>query len=66
MAKLHDTWNPALGDLVELAFVGGSDDMYENPKSFQEAWNHPSEEERKKWRRAIRKEFHDMIHKRKV
>ena len=66
MAKLHDTWNPTLGDMVELAFVGGSDDTYDNPKTFQEAWNHPDLEERKKWREAIRKEFNDMIYKRKV
>ncbi|KAG7347265.1 reverse transcriptase RNA-dependent DNA polymerase [Nitzschia inconspicua] len=33
----------------------------DEPKTFQEAWNHPDPEERKKWREAIRKEFHDMI-----
>jgi len=28
---------------------------------FQEAWNHPDEAQRTKWREAIRKEFRDMI-----
>ena len=66
MRKLHDTWNPTLDDMVEVILVGGTDDTYENPSTFQEAWNHLDEEERKKWREAIRKEFRDMIYHRKV
>ena len=31
------------------------------PKTFQEAYNHPEEEQRVKWRTAIKKEFHKMI-----
>ena len=38
---------------------------FEEPKTFQEAWNHPDEYQREKWRAAICKEFHDMV-KRKV
>jgi hypothetical protein len=30
------------------------------PRNFREAWDHPNEEKRKKWREAIRKEFSDM------
>ena len=37
----------------------------DEPKTFEEAWNHPNSEEREKWREAIRKEIHDM-NKRKV
>ena len=37
----------------------------EEPSTFDEAWNHPDPEQRAKWRKGIRKEFHDMI-KRKV
>ena len=48
MRKLNVSWNPTLDDLVEFALVGGSDDDYENPKTFQETWFHPDSEERKK------------------
>ena len=34
---------------------------FEKPKSFQEAWNHKDAFRRKKWRKAIRKEFKVMI-----
>ncbi len=30
------------------------------PRTFQEAWNHPDPEQCMKWREAIRKEFADM------
>jgi len=66
MRKLHDTWNPTLDDMVEFILVGGTDDTYENPRTFQEAWNHPDEYKRKMWREAIWKEFRDMINNRKV
>ena len=61
MDKLHDTWNPTLDDVVEFILVGGSDDTYENPLTFQEAWNHPDKFECEMWREAIQKEFRDMI-----
>lgn len=35
--------------------------QYVEPKNFREAWDHPDEEQRDKWREAIRKEFKDMI-----
>ena len=31
------------------------------PKTFQEAWYHPTEKERNNWRAAIRKEIRSMI-----
>ena len=46
MRKINDTWNPTLSDVVEFALVGGTDDMYENPKTFDEAWNRPNVVER--------------------
>ena len=35
-------------------------DLFENPKTFDEAWNHPDPFQRKKWRMAIKKEFDKM------
>jgi hypothetical protein len=34
--------------------------MFEVPASFDEAWNHPCEFQRAKWREAITKEFNKM------
>ncbi|KAG7338676.1 reverse transcriptase RNA-dependent DNA polymerase [Nitzschia inconspicua] len=42
-------------------YVLYAEGKFDEPKTFQEAWNHPDPEERKKWREAIKKEFHDMI-----
>ena len=44
-----------------LSLIGGTDTSREVPQTFQEAWWHEDENERKLWREAIRKEFHDMI-----
>ena len=38
-------------------------DDYVEPKSFEEAWNHPDEVQRKKWQDAIHKEFKDMCNR---
>ncbi|MGL5934163.1 MAG: reverse transcriptase domain-containing protein, partial [Cetobacterium sp.] len=35
-------------------------DIFENPKTFMEAWNHPDTFQREKWREAIEKEFAKM------
>lgn len=68
LKKLFTSYNPTkpipAPDVVECAFVGGTLDGYDNPRSFQEAWNHPDEHERKMWRLAIRKEFNCMIKRR--
>ena len=66
MYKINDSWNTTLEDVVEFAFVGGTDDLYVNPRTFDEAWNHTDANDRKKWREAIRKEFYDMHVARKV
>ena len=73
LKKLNTSYNPTIMGAIALnmmepmedfAFVGGTDDDYRNPSTFQEAWHHPNEEDRRKWREAIRKEFRDMIAKR--
>lgn len=38
-------------------------DIFENPKTFDEAWNHPDPFQRKKWRGAITLEFSKMNEK---
>ena len=38
MRKLHYTWNPTLDDMLEVILVGGTDDIYKNSCTFQEAW----------------------------
>ena len=63
LQKLYTSYNPTLKDVVDFALVGGTMEGHENSLTFQTAWHHPDEEERKKWRAAIRKEFHDMIAK---
>jgi len=63
LRRLQTWYNPTLTDMGEVAFVGGTDDLYENPEKFQGAWNHPEEVERKQWRLAILKEFKDMEEK---
>jgi hypothetical protein len=71
LARLRTFYNPApyplpeennADDQVErmlLTMVQDSRD--DEPTTFQEAWHHPDERVREKWRQAIRKEFHDMI-----
>ena len=67
LKKLFTSYNPTKSvpapEVVECAFVGGTLDGYDNPRTFQEAWNHPDEHKRKMWRQAIRKEFRCMIEK---
>ena len=64
LKKLHTSYNPTLSNLVmenDIALVGRTNDMHENPMTFDEAWNNPEEKERKSWQLAIKKEFTDMI-----
>ena len=69
LKQLHTSYNPTLNTLNalvyedDIALVGGTDDTYENPTNFQEAWHHRDPEERSKWQAAIRKEFKDMINR---
>ena len=41
----------------DLAMVGGTDESYDNPDTFDEAWEHPNISERGYWREAIRKDL---------
>jgi len=52
---------PNINDIVEFAMIAGTDESYVNPKNFKEAWNHPDEYEKTKWREAIKKEFNDIF-----
>ena len=52
-------------DVCNAAWPGEEKLDNEEPECFQDAWNHSDPVQCKKWRAAIRKEFHDMI-KRKV
>ena len=35
--------------------------QYVEPKTFDEAWNHPDPKQQEFWRSTIRKEFRDMV-----
>ena len=64
LKKLHTSYNPTSSALViedDLALVGGTDDLHENPITFKGAWSHPEEEENVFWKMALEKEFKDMI-----
>ena len=62
MKRLGVSWEPStFTDIVDICLVGGTDDEYVNPVTFQDAWNHPDLTERKKWREDIKKEFRYMI-----
>ena len=59
----------AAGDIAHVVFdrilkindmINLNLDDYDEPTTFAEAWNHPNQEKRKKWRMAIQKEFADM------
>jgi hypothetical protein len=43
-----------------MCFVTSVESGYDDPQHFDQAWNHPDEEEKIKWRVAIKKEFGDM------
>ena len=63
LQRLNTYYNPTLEDIGEVAFVGGTDELYEAPADFNEAWYHPVQSEREKCREAIKKEFRDIINK---
>ena len=63
LKKLNVSYNPVMSGMAfeeDVAMVEGTDESYDNPNIFQEAWNHPDEEEKEHWRTAIKKEFNDM------
>ena len=47
--------------MTHLAFVGGGYDDFQNHVIFHGAWNNPIDEDKEKWRTAIRNEFLYMI-----
>ena len=55
LRQLHTSYNPTLNEIVDLAMVGGTKEDHDNPLTFREAWDHPDEKERERWRQAIRK-----------
>jgi hypothetical protein len=72
MKKLQSWFNPSATRIVEASPSGQAErelildqvdiafatvDDYVEPKSFEEAWSHPDEVQRKKWQDAIHKEF---------
>ena len=42
---------------VDCAFVGGTSNEYDHSEFFKDSWDHPEEEDRMKWREAIKKEI---------
>jgi hypothetical protein len=45
---------------VKFSFSANSSQPYEEPNSFQEAWDHEDPLQRTQWREAIHKEFRNM------
>ena len=70
-AAMHSFQWPDIAFLAQATMMEGAAEdkekdgdkstKYDEPKTFQEAWHHPDEFQRNKWREAIRKEFRDMI-----
>ena len=44
-------------DQVNVAMLSSASGFQEEPKTFDEAWNHQDSAMREKWRNAINKEF---------
>ena len=45
----------------ECAMIGGTDESYDNPDTFQGAWNHHNEADKDHWRTVIRNKFNNML-----
>jgi hypothetical protein len=48
---------------VDIAMVSAVQSGESEPKTFEEAWEHPVPTSRSKWRMPIQKEIEDMINK---
>ena len=49
LQMLNVSYSPVMSGMTfeeDLAMVGGTDESHDNPEIFQEAWNHPDENER--------------------
>ena len=55
MAKVNPSIGPNIGEIVNFAMVGGTDDLHDNHTSFNDAWDNTNEEEKTNWRKAIKK-----------
>ena len=60
LRMLETSYNRTMESMA-YAFVGGTCYDYDLPTKFLEAWDHPVEYDRNKWRTAILKELNDMI-----
>ena len=71
LKRLNVSYNPeatqalenisaAIETTVEYGFVGAVTSDYDEPSTFEEAWNSDISEDRNGWREAITKEFNDM------
>ena len=52
--------NPTTNDVAEVVLVGGMDEIYESPESFNDVWYNKIPKLRLKWREGIKKEFQNM------
>ena len=52
--------NPSTNDMAEVVLVGGTDESYESPVNFNNAWYNENPELCLKWGEAIKKEFENM------
>ena len=50
----------SMQEIADQCLVGGEDADYNNPITFQEAWDYEEENKAKKQRKAIHKEITDM------
>ena len=61
MASVNLNVRPKIEEIVNYTMVGGTDELYDSPTYFNEACDHPDEEEKIKWWKAMKKEFSKMI-----
>ena len=51
--QLQMTYDPTRDDITDILLVGGTDESYEAPEKYNEAWNNENPYLRDKWREAI-------------
>ena len=49
MASVNLNVRPKIEEIVNYTMVGGTDELYDSPTYFNEACDHPDEEEKIKW-----------------
>ena len=50
LRRLHISYNPTNNDMVDCAFIGGTDESYSIPGNFTKTWYHEDRELRNKYR----------------